>query len=469
VADQDDRNISEEDRRKAKVFFDKARTVADTGQFDFAIAMFLDGLGIDPDCVEAHQALREVSLKRKASGGKGLGFFEKTKIKTNTGDDTQNMLGFEKRLAFDPGETDPMLGILQSALRAGYVATVMWIGPELLRANMQTRKPDKKKFVALKDAYKQLKQWTRAIEACQLAKQLDPEDMDLLEEIKNLSASETLAKGYDTAGSFQEVVKDRDAQQRLLEQDKDVVTEDVLERNIREAEAEFKAKPDEPGKINKYVEALLKTEDAEKENLAIEILEDAFKRLERFQFRQRLGQAKMDQMRRMERSLRQALQASPGDETLRRDYEQYLIQQREFELQEYTAWSEQYPTDLTLKYEIALRLFALKKFDEAIPMLQTARSDPKRKYDAATLLGRAFYEAGFLDEAVDTIQQVVDDYANAGDDRSKMMYYWLGRALEAKGVKDQALARYSKVAQWEFKYRDVQQRIKALRAQPGPA
>ncbi|HEX2973364.1 MAG TPA: tetratricopeptide repeat protein [Tepidisphaeraceae bacterium] len=123
-----------------------------------------------------------------------------------------------------------------------------------------------------------------------------------------------------------------------------------------------------------------------------------------------------------------------------------------------------YPTDLGYKYQIAHRLFALKRFDEAIPMFQQARSDPKLKVDASVLLGRAFLEAGYPDEAADTLQSVMDEYEVKGDERSKEMYYWNGRALEEKGSLEQALKRFSQVAQWEFTYQDVQTRIKALRA-----
>jgi len=41
----------------------------------------MQGFGIDPDSVEAHQALRDISMKRKVSGGKSLGMFEAMKLK----------------------------------------------------------------------------------------------------------------------------------------------------------------------------------------------------------------------------------------------------------------------------------------------------------------------------------------------------------------------------------------------------
>jgi tetratricopeptide (TPR) repeat protein len=459
------RGISDEDQKKAKIFFDRGKTVSDTGNYDYAIEMYLQGLNIDPDSVEAHQGLREISLKRKASGGGALGMMARAGIKTNTKDDKQNMLGFEKLLAFDPPNLDYMIGLMQNAQRAGYYDTVMWIGPILLRANVESKKPDAKKFLVLKDAYKEIQQYSRAAEACKYALQIIGDNMDLMTELKDLGALDTMDKGgYSKGGDFRSTMRNREQQQDQLERDRDVVSEDAMTKAIREAEAEYKADPNEAGKVMKYAEALLRTEDMENENKAMEVLQAAYDRTQRFNFRQRIGKAQMDQYRRMERSMRQQLAKAPNDPQLRADYEQFVTDQREFELKEFTLWSEQYPTDLTLKYEMAARLFALKRYDEAIPLFQASRMDPKKKTASTIALGRSFLEAGFVDEAIETLQVIVDEYPGKGDDESKLMYYWQGRAYEQKGTNDMALKRYSQVAQWEFTYRDVQQRIKKLRA-----
>ena len=67
-------------------------------------------------------------------------------------------------------------------------------------------------------------------------------------------------------------------------------------------------------------------------------------------------------------------------------------------------------------------------------------------------------------KAVDTLKQVIDDYPLKGDEKSIEMYYWYGRSLEEKGDRQAATKAYSQVAQWNFNYKDVQQRIKRLRA-----
>ena len=198
-------DIPEEDRKKAKVFFDYGDSAANTGNFDYAIEMYMNGLAIDPDSVEAHQNLWDIALKRKASGGKGVGFMESMKLKRPTKDDKQNMLNSEKLLAMDPGNTDAMVGVLQNALRGGFYDTVMWMGPILQKANADSAKPDVNKFVILRDAYKGLKQWKLATDACHYAAMLRPDDMDLQNELKNLGAMDTMAAGnYGTSKSFRD-------------------------------------------------------------------------------------------------------------------------------------------------------------------------------------------------------------------------------------------------------------------------
>jgi tetratricopeptide (TPR) repeat protein len=100
------------------------------------------------------------------------------------------------------------------------------------------------------------------------------------------------------------------------------------------------------------------------------------------------------------------------------------------------------------------------------PVFQNARQDPKYRVDASTYLGRAFMDAGFMDEAVDTMRDAIEIYPIKGDPKSTDMTYYYGRALEAKGDVPAALKQYSQVAQWNFNYRDVQARIKNLRNPP---
>ena len=114
------------DARKARVFFEHGRNVAEEGKFEFAIEMFLGGLSLDPDNLEAHQELRKISLVRKAKGGRDLGMFQKMALKRWTTEAKQNMLNAELLLAYDPSNSDAMLQLAQAARAAGFEQTVDW-------------------------------------------------------------------------------------------------------------------------------------------------------------------------------------------------------------------------------------------------------------------------------------------------------------------------------------------------------
>ena len=81
-----------------------------------------------------------------------------------------------------------------------------------------------------------------------------------------------------------------------------------------------------------------------------------------------------------------------------------MAEKAQSELEEYRLISENYPTDTNSRFEMAKRMFMLNQFQDVIPVLQQVRIDPKHRAAAGTLLARSFLEAGFADEAVDTLK-----------------------------------------------------------------
>lgn len=479
-ATEQNREISEEDKRKATVFFDRGRAVAGTGNYDFAIEMYTQGLMIDPENTDAHAELREISMKRKASGGKALGFFEARKHSTNNKDDKLNMVNAEKLLGYDPGNTDHMQALIQNAHKAGYYDTVMWIGPIFQKANAESKKPEVDKFIVLKDIYKSMAMdnatpprlrpelLKRATNACHYAAKLKPDEMELQTELKNLGALHTQVEGkYDQGGDFRGSIKDRETQETLQAQDKGVQELGVMGKLITEARAQYKADPNEPGKLLKLVDALEKTEHPDYEGEAIELLSEWHTKTKQFRFRKRIGEINMRQWRRMDQGQKEYLAANKDDEQAKKDYQSFLVDMWGFELAEYQLWAENYPTDMSFRFQAAVRLYHLKRYDEAIPLFQQSEADAKYRNRAKLYLGLCFFEAKFLDEAVDTLDGLIKEYANKGDDLSKEMHYAAGRAHEERGDAEAAIKLYSAIVRMEFNYRDVQQRIRKLRAAGG--
>ena len=124
---------------------------------------------------------------------------------------------------------------------------------------------------------------------------------------------------------------------------------------------------------------------------------------------------------------------------------------------------ENYPTDLQAKYEYGVRLVRNKQYDEAIPLLQEARKDPRQKIPALDKIGLCFFKKGWFADAIDIFNQAIADYEIKDDGTAKELRYNLARSYEEQGDAEKALEIYRKIAQLDFAYKDVRQRVDKLR------
>jgi tetratricopeptide (TPR) repeat protein len=128
---------------------------------------------------------------------------------------------------------------------------------------------------------------------------------------------------------------------------------------------------------------------------------------------------------------------------------------------------ENYPTNLQVKYEYANALLENKQCDDAIPLFQEAQRDPRHKIAAMDRIGLCFYLKGWYTDAIDVFNQAVEAYELQDDDMAKDLRYNLGRSLEANGEEEKALEIYRKIAQLDFGYKDIRQRVDSLRKKAG--
>ena len=126
-----------------------------------------------------------------------------------------------------------------------------------------------------------------------------------------------------------------------------------------------------------------------------------------------------------------------------------------------------YPTDLGLKYEYGKRLLQGRRYDEAIPVFQEAQSDPRHRLAASNCVGQCFYHKQWYADAVETFERALKVVESGEEAIAKELRYNLGRAYEADSQAEEALQCFRMIAQIDFNYRDVRERIDALRKQPG--
>ena len=451
---------------KAKAFFNKANKVAETKNFDYAIDMYLQGLHYAPDALmEGHLPLAELGLQRQSSGGKKPSMMERVK---RLGGKTplEQMLNAEYLLTKDPDHLPYAEAMLKAAIAGGYDKTAGWIANMIFQAANASKNPSANTYILLKDSYKTLSQFDKAIAAIQRAARLRPEDGALADEFKNLSAELTMARGkYDGEGDFRKSIKDRDSQQKLQAQAGVIKTEDYRVKAVEDARKKIAQNPDLPANIFELADALSGLETDQAENDAISLLENTYKTRNDFSFKRRAGLLRIKKLKRKIKKAKAALGANANDSESKTVLEQLSAQLNSTELEHYRLCVENYPTDLGLKYEYAVRLLKNEQYNEAIPLFQEAQKDPRRKIAALNKIGFCFSMKGWLADAIDVYNQAIESYEIKDDATGKELRYNLARAYEQQGDTDNALEIYRKIAQSDFAYKDVSQRVDKLRSE----
>ena len=115
--------------------------------------------------------------------------FERCKLSSSK-DDKQNMLNAEKLLAYDPGNTDHMLVAAPERPPGRLLRHRDVDRPDPAEGERRrARSPSSTSSSSCKDVYKEHPRVeASAVEACQYAAALKPDDMDLQTELKNLGA-----------------------------------------------------------------------------------------------------------------------------------------------------------------------------------------------------------------------------------------------------------------------------------------
>ena len=449
---------------QAAAFFERAQNVAESDNFDYAIDLFIEGLQRAPDEVErGHIALREMGIHRQGKGGKKPTVVEKMKhLRGKT--PLEQLVNAAYLFAKDPDNLVYAEAILKAAVAGEYKKTAMWIADLIFQANNAREKPSFHTYVLLKDSYKAIGQFDRAITACQHASKLKPQEVDLADELKNLTAELTVARGkYNLDGDFRESIKDRQGQERLQSQQSVIKTDSYRLSAVQHAREVLARSPKAPMSIINLAQALAESESAEQENEAIDLLENAYKAKNDFTFKQRAGTIRIRQLKRKMRQAEAAFKANPDDTDAKTAVEQLAAQINETELEHYRVCSENYPTDLQLKYEYGLRLLRNKQYDQAIPLLQESQRDPRHRIQAMDKIGLCFFLKGWFADAIDIFSQAIDLHEIKDDAVAKELRYNLGRSYEEQGEPDEALKIFRKIAQLDFAYKDVSKRVDSLR------
>lgn len=458
----------------ARKFFERAKTVHDATNYEYAMTLWLNGLRHDPRSMEGLKGFFEsaTAFLQTKEGAKGPS--RDTLNQFSGRGDVDRYLGYLLAAGSKPSDTGAWVRAAEIGLKLGVREAASWVAQRGLLAAANDKKPRKDYYVSLMETLQQLEQYDLAVRAGEAAVRLDPTDGKLAQRVKNISAESTMSRGgYDQTGQvggFRANVRDAEEQRRLEEEERIVKTEEVLDRLIAAAKAEYEAAPTDRASIRRYIDRLLERGKPEDEKTARTVALKAFEDTQEFAFKERANQIFLRAARRKRDKLRLAAEAPGADERIKEDYETFRRQLDEAEMKDLEERAAAYPSDLGIQFELGRKYYDLGRWEEAIAKFQVAKSDPKQRARVLNYLGLSFQQIGWHDEAIETLRQALDAHNNATDDTGMTLRYGLMSSLQSRALDQNDLANAeeaykiaSSIAIQNISYRDIRARREELK------
>lgn len=472
--------VSETDRKKAMRWFQEAKRVVETRNYDYGIECYINGLGFWPEAVEeGHKPLRALAIQRALTGGKKPGMIESYKKPLTGKDPKQCMLNAAELLAKDPKKSEYMEALLRNANRAGLTETVKWIAPILLDALKAEGKAAAPRLRSMRETLEEAAArmeaqgqaaaavwcYEQAVAAQDLVVRLLPNDGPAASELRNLTGRLTIARGkYGSAETFRDSLRDADQARLLHDAERVKQADDAVDNLIAAARRDLAANPTAPGKIHALVEHLTRRERPDEEAEAIRILDQAYAQLRNYNFKLKADDIRLRQLNRAYRELRDKARAS-GDEDDKQQARLAGMELLETEIEIQRDRAKAYPTDMRVRFKLGVALFNAKHYDEAIPAFQEAQTDPKSRVQAMFYMGRCFFEKQIYDQACAILEDASRSHEIENDETAKAITLALGKAYEAAGRPEDAAAAYGRLLRLDYNYADgeVRRRLEALK------
>ena len=428
---------------------------------DYAISILNQVLQREPAFYECREALRAAQF-RKAGGS--TSFFKKFLGSANPmlakgqlvlrSDPVEALHIAEQILNGDPHNTSAHKLIAEAALQAGFPRTAV------LSLEIVARSSPKDKDVAMRlcDALVQTGEVAKAEKIYAELARLYPDNQKVAQGLKNVSASRTMKEGgYDAltdgSGSYRDILRNKEEAVALEQEQREVKSDDVAERLIREYEARLLHEPENLKLMRSLTELYTQKRDFDK------------------------ALACYQQIAARETGADPALEAAIAETTARKlayaieqldpnapDYAERKscleAERQAYLLAECQKRADKYPSDLQIRFELGQLHFQAGKISEAIQELQKAQNNPHRRIQALSYLGQCFARRGMNDLAARTLRNAIKEKV-VFDDEKKELLYALGCVLEEMGKREEAIEQFKQIYELDIAYRDVAAKVDA--------
>ena len=441
--------------------FNKGNSALNGGNVDYALAIFLQILQKEPGYYECREALRAAQLRKAGQSSglfrKGMGAFTGTANLARAGlaarkDPAEAMMLCEQVLNGDPDNVSAHKILAEAALAADLPKTSM-LSLDLLK---RTNGKDKGINMQLADALTRLGQMDRANQLYNDMLRLFPGDMEISQAYKDFSARRTLKEGgyenlADGKGSFRDILKDKNQSAALEQEGRQIKSAEVATNLLTEYEERLAKEPKNFRLARQIAELHIQKKDF---NKALEYFHYVVQA-------SGISDAALDKsitettIKKYEYRLSQLDPTAPDLEALKAEIE---AKKADFILSDCKQRSDKYPTDLGIKFELAVLYFQANRLQDATREFQLAQANPVRRLQCLNYIGQCFARRGMNDLAARTFQNAIKEKTGF-DEEKKELVYGLACVLEKMGKAEEAIEQFKAIYEVDIGYQNVSEKI----------
>ncbi|MBX7157102.1 MAG: tetratricopeptide repeat protein [Verrucomicrobiae bacterium] len=441
----------------------RARVAYERNNLEYAITLLLQLVKEAPRYLAGRQLLRDISIKKHGSakgGFMGLGSVASApqllKAQSAAKKNPEEALAVvEQVLSTDPfnKQANELLSQIAKTMDMSEVACLAH--ETLQRANPQ----DIKNLHALGRLYLEAKN-PKARDVYAAILNIKPNDGEALSNLKNAEAIGTLQKGWASAGSYRDVLADKDTALKLEQESKITKSEEAIDQLIAEHYAKHQAEPKNILHARRIADLYRQKNDHTNAlayyQYAYDLSGKTDPGLEKIMYEVRLKQ--YDDLIQQWKTFIATNPNDPEIKTHQATLETCEKQRADLVLQEARNRVIKYPNDLQFRFELGEALYQAGDVGGAIPELQAALRQPNARLNAMFLLSLCFKTKGQLDIAAKRLEEASSEVLSM-DDMKKNILYHLGLIYEEMKQPEKSINAFKQIYEVDYGYRDVAQRV----------
>ena len=447
--------------------FLRGKEAADGGNYDYAIALFLDIIKEQPEHLKTRRAMRGCEVARfqeKGGSAKISGVFAglgQLLIAWLPGMKAQKVAdACERYLVNDPTSTAVLCRLASAYEKLGFLEAAA----DTLEFARQ-RKPDSLSVLRrLGEVCYKMGEYDKAIRSFQDIVRRKPADRNAAQRAKEIAAESHLKRSHmGDAKSYRETLRDESLAESLAQEGRVARTKDEKADRVALCRQAADETPDGFKVWRNLGDALYHAENyAEAENA----YKKEFEISKRYEARERVGNARLRRLEQIERAAVAAAKQGGHPLDLVVNVRKAKSQRIDFAIKEFEFRRRQHPTDLQLAWHLGRYYYERggdEDFQQAIKQFQQAVASTGLRSKAQLMLARCFAkDAKTLDMAKDQLLKALEEVEDQTLEIGKDLMYELAGVEERLGRKDEASKYYKKIYAVDAGYQDVARKVQEL-------